>query len=302
MNRQLILLLFLGITNSFFAQEKKDLNVSFSGYLETFYTYDFNKPNTETVHNFLYNYNRQNEFNVNIGLVRAKVEYENVYGSIALHSGTYVDDNYANEKMKYLSEAYVGLNLDKKQSVEVGILPSYLGFESATTATNLMLTRSILAENSPYFMTGIKYNYKPSTKWNFSGLLTNGWQRINKPNKKALPSLGTQVVYKPTETATLNWSVFIGDEPIADDLRTRYFSNLYYDFQWKKKFRTIAGFDFGMQRKLTETGFNQWLSPILITQYSINSKWQTAFRAEYYQDENNVIVTSNENLKHWEHL
>lgn len=285
------------LSSVFFAQEKSDVKVSFSGYLETFYTYDFNKPNIETVHNFLYNYNRQNEFNVNIGLVRAKVEYENVYGSIALHSGTYVDDNYANEKIKYLSEAYIGLNLDKKQSVEVGILPSYIGFESATTAANLTLTRSILAENSPYFMTGIKYNYKPSSKWNFAGLLTNGWQRINKPNKKALPSLGSQVVYKPTETATLNWSVFIGDEPIADDLRTRYFSNLYYDFQWKKKFRTIAGFDFGMQRKLTETGFNQWLSPILITQYSINSKWQTAFRAEYYQDENNVMIASNGKFK-----
>ena len=140
--------------------------------------------------------------------------------------------------MKYISEAYLGLYLDtaKKQTIEAGIMPSYIGFESATTASNLTLTRSILAENSPYFMTGVKYNYTPSAKWSFSGLLTNGWQRINKPNKKALPSFGSQLAYKPSDNATINWSIFIGDEPIGTDLRTRYFSNLYYDFKWKNKF------------------------------------------------------------------
>jgi hypothetical protein len=167
----------------------------------------------------MYNYNRQNEINLNIGLIRTKVAFENGYASFAMHSGTYVDDNYANEKIKYLNEAYVGLYLDqsKKQSFEVGIMPSYIGFESAATASNLTLSRSLLGENSPYFMTGVKYNYSPSSKWSFSGLLTNGWQRIAKPNKKALPSFGSQIVCKPSENATLNWSVFIGDESIAED-------------------------------------------------------------------------------------
>lgn len=292
MKKALAIILLL-ISISLYSQEKSELKTSFSGFIETYYSYNSNEERMP----FIYNYNRHNEFNLNIALLRAKVEYENVYGSISLHSGTYVSDNYANEDIKFLNEAYVGLNLDKKQSIEVGILPSYIGFESATTAANLTLTRSILAENSPYFMTGVKYNYKPSSKWNFSGLLTNGWQRINKPNNKALSSLGTQVVYKPTETATFNWSTFIGDEPIGTDLRTRYFSNLYYDFQWKTKYRTIAGFDFGMQRKLDESGFNQWLSPVLITQYSINSKWKTAFRAEYYQDNKNTIITTNDEFK-----
>lgn len=216
-----------------------------------------------------------------------------------MHSGTYVDDNYANEKTKYINEAFIGLTIDKhkKQSIEVGVLPSYIGFETATSTSNLTLTRSILAENSPYFMTGIKYNYKPSNKWNFAVLLTNGWQRIDKPNKKSLPSLGTQIIFKPTENSTLNWSTFIGDETIGTDSRTRYFSNLYYDFKWKTKFRTIAGFDFGIQKNLTSNGYANWLSPVVITQYSINSKWQTAFRVEYYQDKKNVIITTNDEFE-----
>lgn len=294
-----LLLVFLICTNTF-SQEKSEFKTTFSGFVETFYSYDFNENLADTKLPFMYNYNRHNEFNVNIGLLRAKVEYENAYASLALHSGTYVDDNYANEKIKYLNEAYVGLYLDKSKThaIEVGILPSYIGFESATTATNLTLTHSILAENSPYFMTGAKYNYKPSDKWNFAVLLTNGWQRISKPQKDVAPSFGTQIVYKSNANSSLNWSTFIGKEFNGIDFTMRYFSNLYFDKKWNDKWRTIAGFDYGLQDFNTTNGSSaSWLSPVIIAQYSINPKWQTAFRTEYYQDDKNVIITTNDEFK-----
>jgi len=291
----IVLLSFLGN-----AQEKDSLKIKVSGFLETYYAYDFSNPTTETKLPFMYNYNRHNEFNVNNGLIRTQLQYGNAYASIAVHAGTYVDDNYASEDIKLVSEAYVGmyLNDNKKSSIEVGIMPSYIGFESATTATNLTLTRSILAENSPYFMTGIKYNYKPNEKWSFSGLVTNGWQRINKPDKTVAPALGTQVVYKPSEKATLNWSTFIGKEFYGTELAMRYFSNLYWDNTWNSKWRTILGFDFGIQDSSSLNDKHLfWMSPVLIAQYSINSKWQSAVRLEYYQDEDNVIIATSDAFK-----
>jgi hypothetical protein len=292
----IVLILFSSLTS--YSQENSNLKISFSGYIETFYSYDFNQPTLDQKHSFLYNYNRQNEFNLNVGLIRTRLEYENIYGSIALHSGTYVDDNYANEKIKYLSEAYLGLYIDKakKQTIEIGIMPSHIGFESATTASNLTLTRSILAENSPYFMTGVKYSYKPSDKWNFSGLILNGWQRISKPEKNSAPSFGTQIIYKPSDKSTLNWSNFIGKEYYGSEMLMRYFTNIYLDYKWNSKWRTITGFDFGLQKtSSTNTNHANWFSPVVVTQYTINSKWQTALRAEYYQDVKNVMIpTANE--------
>ena len=299
MKNKLILFL-LSTTSLSFAQEKSDLKVTFSGFLETFYAFDFNQPQTESKLPFMYNYNRHNEFNVNIGLVRAKLEYQNVYANIALQLGTYVDDNYTNEKIKYLNEAFIGLYLDKtkKHTFEVGILPSYIGFESATTASNLTLTRSILAENSPYFMTGIKYNYKPSDKWNFTALITNGWQRISKPQKDLAPSFGTQISYKPSSISTLNWSTFIGKEFNGIDFSMRYFSNFYWDKTLNNKWRTIIGFDYGLQDTSSKNEvYNCWLSPVFIAQYSINQKWQTAFRTEYYQDKENIIIATNDEFE-----
>lgn len=282
------------------AQEKDSLKIKVSGFLETYYSYDFSNPTADTKLPFMYNYNRHNEFNVNNGLIRAQLQYGNAYASIAIHAGTYVDDNYASEDIKLLSEAFVGmyLNDSKKSSIEVGIMPSYIGFESATTASNLTLTRSILAENSPYFMTGIKYKYEPNDKWSFSGLVTNGWQRINKPDKTVAPAFGTQIVYKPSEKATLNWSTFIGKEFYGAELGTRYFSNLFWDNTWNSKWCTILGFDFGIQDSSSLNDKHlYWMSPVLIAQYTINPKWQTAVRLEYYQDEDNVIVATSDAFK-----
>lgn len=81
------LTLFLSSTTLLFSQENKEVKITFSGFLETYYSNDFQNSNTEKKLPFMYNHNRQNEGNLNIGLLRAKVAFENGYGSFALHSG-----------------------------------------------------------------------------------------------------------------------------------------------------------------------------------------------------------------------
>lgn len=271
------------------------INFIFSGYIDGFYAYDFNNSNQLTKQSFFYNHNRHNEFNINLALVSALVSYQNIYAKLSFHGGTYVDDNYINENIKNINEAYIGVYLDsaKKSNIEFGIFSSYIGFESAITGSNLTLTRSILAENSPYFMTGVKYNYKPSAKWIFSGMLSNGWQRISKQDKRVAPAVGTQIIFKPADNSTFNWSTFFGKEYYGTHLGMRYFSNLYWDKSWNSKWRTILGYDFGIQETSSKNNtFYHWMSPVLIAQYTINDKWQSAVRFEYYQDKENIIITT----------
>lgn len=267
--------------------------IEISGYIDTYYSYDFSEPETKVKLPFLYSYNHQNEFNVNMALLRASVSYENVYAKLSVHAGTYVDENYANEDLKILNEAYVGIYLNKSQktSLEAGILPSYIGFESATSHSNLTATRSISAEATPYFMTGVKLSHQFNDKFSGSVLVTNGWQRINKADKSLAPALGTQLVYKANEGSTLNWSTFVGKESYGGYFGMRYFSDLYWDNIWSKKWRTFLGFDFGAQDiSDVDDDYKTWWTPTLITQYSISDKWQMAYRLEYFNDKDNVIV------------
>ncbi len=295
--KNIIALFFLTIASFSFAQEnpKKTLKIDVSGFIDTYYSYDFDASENKDKLPFLYNYNKQNNFNINIALVRASISYENIYAKVSVQSGTYVEANYATEKTKYLNEAYLGVYLNNKKTttLEAGIFPSYIGFESATTHANLTATRSILAENSPYFMTGIKLNHQFNEKWSLSGLLTNGWQRIEKQNSTVAPSFGTQLVYKPNAKNTLNWSTFIGKEVYADAFNTRYFSNLYWDKTWNTKWHSIFGFDYGIQDISSKNNVKAtWYSPVIITQYSFNAKWQMAHRIEYYQDQKQAIIAS----------
>jgi len=295
-----IVFVALLLVNSITARSQDTITTSkvkfdFSGYLETYYTYDFNKPEGTTRQSFLYNHNRHNEFNVNMALLRSSISYDNFYAKIAIQAGTYVQDNYSNEDIKFLNEAYVGAYLDKSEKIsfDAGIFASHIGFETATSASNLTLTRSILAENTPYFLSGIRFNYKPNEKWTFVGILNNGWQRINKPNRNALPAFGSQIVYKPSPKSLLNWSTFIGDEPIANNLRTRYFNNFYWDYQWTSKWRTILGFDYSFQKRVSGEKYANCFAPVAIAQYSITPKWQMAYRTEYYRDKENIMISAN---------
>ena len=65
-------LIALGFT-AMNAQEEAKSSFTFSGYVEVYYSYDFGKPENHTKPGFIYNFNRSNEVNLNLGM--AKMNY-----------------------------------------------------------------------------------------------------------------------------------------------------------------------------------------------------------------------------------
>jgi hypothetical protein len=274
-------------------KEKTQLNIS--GFADVFYVYDFNQPQGTERQAFLFNHNRHNEFNLNLVIIKLGLEQKKYRANLALQTGTYTNDNYSSEPglLKIIFEANVGISLNKKKNLwlDAGVLPSHIGFESAISMDNWTMTRSILAENSPYFMTGAKLTFKPKEKWEIAGLMLNGWQRIQRLQGNSLPSLGTQVNYSPTENITFNWSTFIGTNDPDSTRRMRYFNNLYGQFQLSSRLGLITGFDIGTQQRTKNSSvYDLWFSPVIIGQFTINKNWKTAIRAEYYQDETGIII------------
>lgn len=274
-------------------QEKPALRIS--GFADVFYTYDFNQPNEAQRQPFLFNHNRHNEFNLNVGLLKFEVKHAKYRSNIALQTGTYASDNYAAEPvvLRNIFEANIGISLNDKNNLwlDAGVLPSHLGFESAISMDNFTLTRSLSAESSPYFLTGAKLTYNPNDKLEIAGLFVNGWQRIQRLEGNSTPSFGTQIVYKPNKKVSFNWSTFIGTDDPDVSKRMRYFNNIFAQFQATDKLNFITGFDFGAQQKSKgSSDYNTWLSPTIIGQYTINKVWKTALRIEYYQDKTGVII------------
>mgnify|MGYP003601791221 CR=1 FL=1 len=292
-----IALIAFGFTTSN-AQEKEKSPFTFSGYIDTYYSYDFGNPDNHTRPGFIYSYNRHNEATLNLGLIKANYAKDNIRGNFALMAGTYAQYNLSAEQdlMKNIYEANVGVKVSKTDNlwVDAGIMPSHIGFESAIGKDCMNLTRSILAENSPYYEAGVKLGYtSKSEKWYLAAMYLNGWQRIQKVDGNQTPAFGTQVTYKPSGKATLNWSTYIGNEQPDNDRKWRYFNNFYGQFKVSDKTNLVAGFDIGSQEiGGDESGSDTWFSPVIIAQYKPTAKIQLAARGEYYQDEKGVIIAT----------
>ncbi|UKJ07752.1 porin [Solitalea lacus] len=295
MKKLLIVMSLFTIIGKVSAQDK---NFQFSGFLEVYYSYDFNKPADHNKEGFIYSHNRHNELNLNLGFVKGSLASDRVRGNFALMTGSYSNANLSGEPgvLKNIYEANAGVKLAAKKNlwIDAGIFASHLGFESAHSPSCWNLTRSIIADNSPYYESGIKLNYDSDNgKWTFASMYLNGWQRITRIDGNSTPAFGTQVTYKPNNKVLLNYSTFIGNDKPDSVRLMRYFNNFYGILQLTSKFGLIAGVDYGLEQKTKgSSDMNNWFGGALIAKYVFNDKVALAARYEYYQDENEVIITT----------
>lgn len=189
-----------------FPQGKQETSsFSVDGYIETYYVYDFNNPESNTRPGFIYSFNRHNEVNLNLGFIRGSYNTNNVRTNLALMSGTYANANLTGEPgvLKNVFEANAGVKISaiKNLWIDAGIFGSHIGFESAVGKDCWNLTRSIQADNTPYYEAGVRISYTTDNeKWFLSGLVLNGWQRIQRVEGNSLPSSEHRSRLNPTMT------------------------------------------------------------------------------------------------------
>ena len=296
MKKLIILITTLTASVTAFAQDEP--KVKFSGYLETYYGYDFNKPADHNRPAFIYSHNRANEVNLNLGFIKAAYESSLIRANLALMAGTYTNANLAAEPgiLKNIFEANAGVKLSKSENlwIDAGIFSSHIGFESAISKDCWVLTRNISSENTPYYESGAKITYGTKDgKLTATLLYLNGWQRISRQNGNDKPAGGLQLTWKPTPKITVNYSNYLGTEG-ADSVRVnRFYHNIYGIFQLSDKFGLTLGLDYGTQQQLKENhSKNEVFSPVGIAQYKFAEGWAVAGRFEYYEDKNGIFIST----------
>ncbi|HEX8505376.1 MAG TPA: porin [Hymenobacter sp.] len=272
--------------------------LTFYGFVDGYYGYDFDNDRTQDRPGFLYSHDRQNEFTVNQGILGMRYQDDKVRGAFGVHAGSYVTANYAAEDQvfKHIYEAYAGFRPFDKAWLDVGIFGSHIGFESAISKDNWTLTRSLMAENSPYYEAGAKLTYEVDPKLTLTGLVLNGWQNIRENNQAK--ALGTQIQWKPSDKILVNSSTFYGQEQPRDSVRARrYFHDFYVSYAATERLSLALVFDVGKQqaaRPAGDTGekYDTWHTGAAFVRYKLADKWTTALRGEYFKAERGVIIGS----------
>jgi hypothetical protein len=273
-------------------------SVRFSGYAEVYYAYDLSRPSSGVRPDFLYNHKRHNEVNLNLGVIRAEYARENVRAALGLMAGTYVQYNLAAEPsaLRNIHEARVGLRLSRTRDVwvDAGILPSHIGFESAIGLDCMTLTRSIVAENSPYYEAGAMVSYKPNKRLLIAGLLLNGWQRIQREPGNQRPAFGTQLKYDNEEGTVLNWSTFVGSMGADSVGEWRFFNNFYAQVEGANS-GMVLGMDLGFQQSRYSGSDTEevegWLTMVGIYRARVVRQWWMVGRIEYFFDDRAVVTS-----------
>jgi len=231
---------------------------------------------------FFYNHKVNNKLRTNLLLLKGEFASPRVHMTLGLMTGDYSQYNLAAEPnwAKPLNEAFVGFKLSKHKNLwwDAGVYSSFIGIESSVSSDCPTLTRSMVAENSPYYLSGTRVLYTSDNKKHEAGVhLLNGWQRIGWDPSIKKPSFGVHYKYNINENLSVMYGLFYGSI-YPDSLSIPRFYQ-HANVVWKKKrWETWGTLDVGI-----EDG-NLWGAAQLMNRYTFNDHWSIAERLEVFYD------------------
>ena len=190
-----------------------DASVTFSGYVEAFYQWNFNDP-SNGITNLRGFDNRHNTFTLsNVVLDAAWRVKDVVYGRLALQFGHTGETYYLAEPVsggaslgaaandsskdvwKYIQQANVGVHLTDTFLVEAGIFLSPIGIEGMAVKDQGNWSRSNLFFGLPFYHTGVRAAYSVSDEIALTLAVYNGWNSVvdNNAAKSVSLQLGGKV-------------------------------------------------------------------------------------------------------------
>jgi hypothetical protein len=273
------------------------VTVSFGAFVDSYYAYDFGRPkNFDRL--FTTQAARHNEFNVNLGYIEARLGSARVHGRLALQAGTSVQSNYSGEPTigsvsgpsvsRHLQEAYAGYAITPKVWIDGGIFFSWIGMEGFISRDNLVYTRSLSADYTPYYETGVRVTWQPSPRLTALFAVTNGWQNISENNQDK--AVGARLDFAPTSTTTLSYYDFFGNEVGSGRLRT--LNGVGLKSNVTSSLTVQANFDYGTQEKADKSGRSSWWSSGLIGKVQVAPTVSVSARVERYNDPDQVIIVT----------
>lgn len=276
--------------------------VAFSAFADGYYAYDFNRP-AALDRGYTTQAARHNEFNINLAYVDATLTGPTIRGRFAAQFGTSVQANYAAEPRlgtlsgpdvsRFIQEAYVGYRVASTVWLDGGVFFSPFGSESWISRDNWTYTRSLIAENSPYYEAGVKATWQVTAPLSVQLHVINGWQNISETNSDK--ALGVRLDYTVSPKLSLAYDGFLGNE-MADSLpaRNRLWQEGIVTIAATDKLQLRGTFDYGIQRRAGagNVGSGVWRGYALIARYQLQSRAAVAVRAEGYADPEQIIVVT----------
>jgi hypothetical protein len=235
---------------------------------------------------------------VNLAYIEAKVSGPRLRGRLALQAGTSVQSNYAGEPTigtvsgpslsRFIQEAVAGYQVAPSVWVDAGIFLSHIGMEDFISKDNLTYTRSLSADFTPYYESGVKLTWQATPRLSALFTVVNGWQNVSENNQDK--AVGARLDYARSSSTTLSYYNFVGNEAASN--RLRVFNGVGFKSGLTPALTLQGNFDYGTQQKAQNAGTSTWWSTGLIARLQVAQVVAVSGRLERYQDPDQVIVVT----------
>jgi hypothetical protein len=284
----------------------------YGAYLDASYPVNFNFPEDHRWRSKITT-PRTNEFapNMALGYVRKDVTPESRWGlelggqggydtSLLIPTSTSQGDKPVPraDVLRHVHRANVSYQapVGNGLTLTAGLFNSFIGYESFYSRNNANYTRSYMADNAPYFMTGVAAQYAVDESLKLALYVINGYNNLSRPN--LVPSYGTQVSWKPSPPWTLTQNFYYGPDQFNTSLNFwRFFSDSIVE--WKDDEWTVAfAYDVGTENAAERDGHPRmfWTSTALFVRRHVSGPWSVAFRPELYWDRNGRVTGAEQRI------
>jgi hypothetical protein len=286
-------------------------NTELSGFVDTYYTYNFNTPATPcttiggvAIFNCLHNFDvAHNSFSLNMAKValekkpttdsRGGFRVDLTYGATpALVGGADPAPGFANS---LIEQAYLSYVPDKKGTIQIdfGKFVTQHGAEVIETKDNWNYSRSLLfALAIPYYHEGVRLAYSPNAKVTLGANISNGWNDVADNNTGK--TVGFMATLKPK--AALSWAVnyMVGPEQTGNNSDVRNLFDTTFTVTASPKVSLMLNYDHGADT-IAGSGVT-WQGIALYAKLQPKAWFALVPRYEFLDDSDGFMTGASQNL------
>lgn len=234
---------------------------------------------------------RDDQFSLNMALIDIEYHSRDVRANIALHYGDIPASAWPTT-FNLIQEANAGFRIYKKWWMDAGFFKTHIGLESFQPRENITSSMSIPNLFDPYYLSGVKLIYAPSTRLNMLFGLFNGYNEYIEDNRNK--ALNFSVNYNPNEHLSFTYNFLTCDET-PDNIKTRhqrYYQNFYATFIYKR-FTIGLDVNYGLQERSLKSDSLKMAAvhgAVLVGKYNLNKVFDVYSRLENFSDPNQVLT------------